>query len=138
DSYLEMDYPSFFSWYEMNGTPVAMVVRQVPDVRRYGSVVLENNRVVAFQEKGRQGVGLVNAGVYVIRPTLFSDGRFGKAFSFEKDVLQRHGRELCLRAYVSNGYFIDIGTPEDYDRAQREFVRKERKKDGVSMVEGED
>ena len=126
DSFLEMDYPAFFSWYGVNQPLVAMVVRQVPDVGRYGSVVLEGDQVIAFREKGKHGEGLASAGVYVIRPTLFSDNRFGRIFSFETDVLQRYGRKLRPRAYMAKGYFIDIGTPEDYDRAQLELAHVRR------------
>jgi D-glycero-alpha-D-manno-heptose 1-phosphate guanylyltransferase len=77
--------------------------------------------VVEFQEKGKDGPGLVNAGMYVIRPDIFSHYNVGEIFSFEIDFLQRYCTQLHLRSYVSKGYFIEIGTPEDYDRAQREL-----------------
>ncbi len=43
-------------------------------------------------------------------------------FSFETDILQPYCRELQARAFVTAGYFIDIGTPGDYERAQSEAV----------------
>ena len=122
DSLLEIDYPAFFTWYGLEPCSVSLVLRQVSDVSRYGSVVLSEGRVVEFKEKDRNGAGLVNAGIYIVRPKLFFDYQFGEIFSFETDVLQRYCRELRPRALIANGYFIDIGTPEDYDRAQKELM----------------
>ena len=121
DTLAEIDYGALAAWSDTLDSSVGVVLCQVPDVSRYGSVVLAGDRVVEFQEKGKEGPGLVNAGIYVIHPNIFSHYKVGEIFSFEIDFLQRYCSELQLRSYVTNGYFIDIGTPEDYDRAQREL-----------------
>ena len=122
DTLVDIDYPALMAWYAQTPTPVAIVLRHVPDVSRYGAVVLLGERVVEFQEKGQEGPGLVNAGVYVVRPEIFSQYGSGEHFSFETDILQPYCRELQPRAFVTTGYFIDIGTPSDYERAQREVI----------------
>ncbi len=121
DTFAEMDYGALVAWSVTLDSSVGVVLCQVPDVSRYGSVVLAGDRVVEFQEKGKEGPGLVNAGIYVIHPNIFSHYKVGEIFSFEIDFLQRYCSELQVRSFVTNGYFIDIGTPEDYDRAQREL-----------------
>jgi len=122
DTLVDIDYPALMIWYAQTPTRVAIVLRQVPDVSRFGAVVLVGDRVVEFQEKGQQGSGLVNAGVYVVRPEIFPQYGRGECFSFETDVLQPYCRELQPRALVTAGYFIDIGTPGDYERAQKDVA----------------
>jgi D-glycero-alpha-D-manno-heptose 1-phosphate guanylyltransferase len=122
DTLVDIYYPALMIWYAQTTSQVAIVLRHVPDVSRYGAVLLLGERVVEFQEKGRTGPGLVNAGVYVVGPEIFSKYGRGEHFSFETDILQPYCRELQPRAFVTAGYFIDIGTPGDYERAQREAV----------------
>ncbi|HSF09814.1 MAG TPA: nucleotidyltransferase family protein [Nitrospirales bacterium] len=122
DTIVDIDYPALMAWYAQTPTQVAIVLRHVPDVSRYGAVVLLGERIVEFQEKGQEGPGLVNAGVYVVGPEIFSQYGSGEHFSFETDILQPYCRELQPRAFVTTGYFIDIGTPSDYERAQKEMI----------------
>jgi D-glycero-alpha-D-manno-heptose 1-phosphate guanylyltransferase len=65
DTLVEIDYPALSAWYARASSLVAIVLRHVPDVSRFGAVVLMDERVVEFQEKGQHGPGLVNAGVYI-------------------------------------------------------------------------
>ena len=73
-------------------------------------------------EKGARGPGFINAGVYLLEPGVFDAYALPERFSFETDFLQRHCAELKPRAFITDAYFIDIGVPDEYDRAQREFV----------------
>src|SRR5262249_9138956 len=77
----------------------------------------EQNRVVRFSEKmGIPEPGLINGGVYVFKNEVLRLIPDGPA-SLEKDVLP--GLVECRAfAFEQNGLFIDIGTPEDYARAQ--------------------
>ncbi len=121
DTFLRADFAEFVAWYERDPVPVAIMLRRVQDIARYGAVRLQGDRVTAFAEKGGSGPGLINAGVYLVHPDVF--GKFGLAgaFSFETDLLQRHLDALQVRASVTDGYFIDIGIPADFDRAQSEL-----------------
>ena len=96
---------------------LVLAVRPVADRARYGSVVVEGNRVLGLAEKGPSGPGLVNAGVYVVRRGLPVRRPIAGAFSLEEQVLARPG-ELDLRAHATEATFLDIGTPEDFARAQ--------------------
>jgi len=121
DSLLEVDLAAFWAWCDADPGADAVVVRAQPDVSRYGAVTLASDRVLTFGEKGASGPGFVNAGIYRLRLATFDMFSTPSAFSIELDFLQPHARELGLRAYVSEGRFIDIGVPEDYDRAQTEL-----------------
>jgi D-glycero-alpha-D-manno-heptose 1-phosphate guanylyltransferase len=122
DTLLRADFTAFAEWYERDPVPVAIMLRKVGDVSRYGAVRLESETVVAFAEKGGSGPGLINAGVYIVRPEVFDMCGLTGAFSFETDLLACHLGCLRVRAFVTDAYFIDIGVPADFDRAQVEFA----------------
>ena len=90
---------------------------------RYGSVTIGNNNLITlFSEKGvSSGRGFINGGVYMINRTLFDKYPQPKKFSFEKDLMEKYYTQEQFFAMPSDGYFIDIGIPEDYARAQQEL-----------------
>ena len=123
DTLLQVDYADLVRWYGKDPGPVAMVLRRMDDVARYGAVALEGERITGFHEKGRTGPGLINAGVYVLRPSVFATLGLSGVFAFETDFLQRHCRDLKPRGYVTEAYFIDIGIPSDLERARTELPK---------------
>lgn len=118
DSFLELDFRRFMRFHQERGGWASIAVRSVPDAARYGTVELDElNRVVCFSEKrGAQEPGVVNGGVYLFKREILNCIPEGTV-SLEKDVLPGilgHG----VVAFEQDGMFIDIGTPEDYARAQ--------------------
>ena len=118
DSFLELDLGKLIRFHRENGGWASIAVRRVPDAARYGTVRVDGeNRVVRFSEKmGIQEPGLINGGVYVFKREVLQHIPDGPC-SLEKDVLPRL-LENGVFALEQNGLFIDIGTPEDYARAQ--------------------
>lgn len=99
-----------------------IALRQVDDCRRYGRVVIDRRRrVTAFGEKEWSGPGLINGGIYRQRWAPLAG--FGEqSFSFETDVLARQTDALSMEGMPFDAYFIDIGVPEDLERAGRELI----------------
>jgi D-glycero-alpha-D-manno-heptose 1-phosphate guanylyltransferase len=102
---------------------IALVNRSVAG--RYGSVRLEGDRIAGFDEKTGNGPRLVNAGIYAVQKSIVDAIALPKAFSLEKDLLEKYCGRLTVTAFKGDGYFIDIGVPEDYRRAQREYQHLE-------------
>lgn len=122
DTYLEMDFAEFGRSHVAGGSRISVVVREVDDVARYGSVELEGEVIRKFVEKGRDGRGWINAGTYAVNADLFAgDSLPIEAFSFETDFLAPRCTELDIRAFRTDGYLLDIGIPADFDRAQQEL-----------------
>lgn len=121
DTLLNMDYRAFLETNKQSDNPITMVLKEVSDASRYGSVLVEDNRVTGFTEKGKVGSGWINAGVYLLHPSIFKTYGLAGRFSLETDLLQKFCANLSPKAYLSKAYFIDIGIPEDYDRAQIEL-----------------
>ena len=118
DSFLEVDFERLLRFHRRQGGLVSMAGVRVPNAQRYGTVNADTDgRVTGFAEKsGSSGPGLVNAGVYLFRQDIFRYLPDGPT-SLEKDVFPRILGQGVF-ALEQDGMFIDIGTPEDFARAQ--------------------
>ena len=85
-----------------------------------GAVELEHQVITGFS--GTHASGLINGGVYALSAAAFLQQSFPPVFSFEKDFLEKVYKGGKIMGMISDAYFIDIGIPEDYERAQRELV----------------
>jgi D-glycero-alpha-D-manno-heptose 1-phosphate guanylyltransferase len=89
---------------------------------RYGVVELNSDQSVKnFQEKKFYEEGNINGGVYALDVPAFLSKNLPEKFSFEKDYLEKEYRSGTLYGVVQDEYFIDIGIPEDFERAQHEL-----------------
>ena len=101
--------------------PVTLALKPMRDFDRYGAVDWDGDLVTGFREKQYCAEGLINGGVYAIDRSQLDMSLFPKTFSFEREVLEPLTDYGLVAGEVKDGYFIDIGIPEDYARAQREL-----------------
>ena len=100
-----------------------LALRHVDDTTRFGTVAVAGDRIVEFAERpARPGPGLINGGVYAFRRALVD--RLRERCSLEREVLPALAEAGQLCGVVFDGYFIDIGLPEDLARAQREIPKR--------------
>lgn len=122
DTYLDADFPAMLACHRSCGRPMTMAVAPVQNIARYGGVEIEADQVSSFIEKGRQGPGWINAGCYVLCKNFPWPHGLPAQFSFETDVLAQALPSIRPAAFRCQGYFLDIGIPEDLDRAQIELA----------------
>ncbi len=117
DTFYRMNYGRLFSFAGEEGLEMALVLRKVPDITRYGEAVLTGTRLTGFNEKrGEVRPGTINGGVYLMTRELIDTIPEGKV-SLENEMIPRWLSEnRRLGGFVNDGYFIDIGVPEDYFR----------------------
>jgi D-glycero-alpha-D-manno-heptose 1-phosphate guanylyltransferase len=128
DTYLEADYAGLLAAHVARGVALSMAVTRVADVSRYGSLQIENDRICGFLEKGSHGPGYINAGIYLIDTEVLAGIPVDTPYSFEQDLMVPGVETLRPLAFQADGLFIDIGVPEDYERAQGLFgARLERR-----------
>jgi len=120
DTFVDIDYRGMLAAHERAKTPLTVALREVPDTARYGRVVVEGDRIASFDASGTAQPGLINVGVYLFADNILATGQ-PPVFSFERDFLEREIGRLRPLAFRAEGYFIDIGVPEDYLRAQTEL-----------------
>jgi D-glycero-alpha-D-manno-heptose 1-phosphate guanylyltransferase len=100
-----------------------VALKPMKDFDRYGSVQLdEHQNIEAFEEKGTRPEGLINGGVYLFNKHMENFSAFPDKFSMEKDFLEPEAGKETLLGFESDAYFIDIGIPEDYRKAQEELL----------------
>ena len=92
---------------------------------RYGVVELnKNSSIASFKEKQFYESGLINGGVYALNVERFMQEDLPQKFSFEKDYLEAYFAKRKMFGIIQDEYFIDIGIPEDFERAQEELKMK--------------
>jgi D,D-heptose 1,7-bisphosphate phosphatase len=97
-----------------------MLLRQSPDASRSGVVTIEGDRVTRFLERPPADTpGIINAGVYLFDRRLLDE--LHPVCSLEAKILPALATAGTLRGTLGEGYFRDIGVPEDFDRADDEL-----------------
>ena len=121
DTLFDVDHRLFIENGAHDDSRLTIVTRRVDDAGRYGAVEVDaEGRIAAFREKDPSfGSGLINGGIYRLHRSLLESYAVGQQFSFEKEVLQPLKEPFY--AWPSDAYFIDIGVPDDYARAQIEL-----------------
>lgn len=101
------------------GVQGVLVGVAVPDAGRYGTLVFDGrNRLIRFAEKS-PGAGVINAGLYLLKPALLSEFPPARPLSFEHEVFAHWlTRGLDLRVHVTQAPFFDMGTPESLPLAE--------------------
>ena len=121
DSVFFVDIQKFYLNHIQNKADISLALKQMCHFDRYGTVELFQNRIIHFQEKQPTKQGFINAGVYLINKDMILKYPQNNKFSFEKDILEKYIHQLNLIGFVNDGYFIDIGIPDDFYRAQKEL-----------------
>lgn len=113
-----------FNWLDLLTIPAdedwvgKIALRQIADAERYGRVDLSGTRIAEFSGAGRPGPGVINGGVYLLRRTVL-DLIDRSPLSFEQDVLPDLAVNGKLFGRSYDCFFIDIGIPVDFDRADQ-------------------
>lgn len=118
DSYIDVELDGLFKTHKEKNADMTIVLKEVENASRYGSVNLDSqNRILSFEEKnsGETG-GYINAGMYIFKTGLFDDINDDKILSLEKELLPYFIKK-DVYGYISHGKFIDIGVPETYQIA---------------------
>jgi D-glycero-alpha-D-manno-heptose 1-phosphate guanylyltransferase len=89
---------------------------------RYGTVEVNDEGIVmSFKEKSFKESGLINGGIYLLKTDLMLEADLPERFSFEIDIMEKQVSSGGIMAIPFDNYFIDIGVPEDFYKAQKEL-----------------
>lgn len=121
DTFFDVNLQAMAAKHIENNADLTIATKEMKDFDRYGTVITEKDRISAFMEKKRINYGVINGGIYLINKdllSLFTESRF----SFETEIMEKRVNEIKIYAFLSGGYFIDIGVPEDYAKAKIDFA----------------
>lgn len=124
DTFFDVDLMQLYDAHVIGKRAITLALKPMRKFNRYGTVNMEKatGTILSFSEKKYCEEGLINGGVYVISKDAPIFEGLGEIFSFETAVLEPLCARRQLLGVVQNGYFIDIGIPEDYQRAQVELI----------------
>ncbi len=122
DTLYKIDVELLTGIHLASGACCSLSLKPMQNFDRYGVVEIDNcNLVKKFLEKRFFETGLINGGVYALNKNKFLAENLPEKFSFEKDYLEQYYTKRTMFGVVQDQYFIDIGVPEDFERAQEEL-----------------
>lgn len=123
DTFFDVELDVLCQLHDRNKKDITLALKLMRDFNRYGTVSLDtmHGTIVSFNEKQYCDEGLINGGVYVINRNAPVFEGLPDRFSFETAVLEPQCAVQNLQGIVQDGYFIDIGIPEDFEKANYEF-----------------
>ena len=138
DVLVEADLTALVEFHRAAGAEGTILLTPVEDPSAYGVVTTtEEGRVLDFVEKpapGEAPTNLINAGVYVLDPSVLERVPRGEVSSLERDVfpgLVAEGARLF--AIGTDAYWMDIGTPEKYLQANLDALDGRWRAEGLSL-----
>jgi D-glycero-alpha-D-manno-heptose 1-phosphate guanylyltransferase len=122
DTLFTADINKLISFHYSHSADCTIAVKLLKNNSRYGTVDITSQGLVkSFTEKKQQAQGYINGGMYVLDVRHFLNEPLPLKFSFEKDWLQKNTRVKSFYGVKNNKYFIDIGIPEDYAKANAQL-----------------
>ena len=122
DTLFRIRLESMEAFHSSRRAEVTLALKPMEQADRYGLVDCEaSGRIRGFEEKRPGRGGLINAGIYLIRRSSWETLALPERFSFERDFLEARCAQGGFYGFAEDAYFIDIGVPEDYRRAQQDF-----------------
>jgi D-glycero-alpha-D-manno-heptose 1-phosphate guanylyltransferase len=118
DTLFMIDVNKLALFHNMCGADCTLSLKSMQNFDRYGVVGLNKDySIKSFNEKKFYEAGLINGGIYALHSEKFLKEDLPEKFSFEKEYLEKYFDKRRMYGVVQNKYFIDIGIPEDYERA---------------------
>lgn len=122
DTLFMINAKELYRFHLDHNSECTLALKPMKNFDRYGAVELsDDDSIISFNAKQFYSQGMINGGVYLLNVPLFLQYSFPDKFSFEKDYLEQNAGKGNLYGCVQDTYFIDIGIPEDYNKAQTEL-----------------
>ena len=116
DTLFDINLNEFIKYHKESKSDISIALKEMKNPHRYGTVDLEENRIVKFIEKRAIDFGIINCGIYLINNRILNELPEGK-YSFEK-FMETNTNRLNINGKIFSDYFIDMGIPEDYAKIQ--------------------
>lgn len=122
DTLFKANLSAFSDLHRQQQSACSIALKPMQQFDRYGVVEMDkDDHILSFREKAFYENGLINGGVYALNVPGFLALPLPEKFSFEKDYLEKYCSSEKMTGFIQDAYFIDIGIPEDYNRASLEL-----------------
>jgi len=124
DTFFDVDLRKAYEFHKNKKSILTIMLKQMVNVDRYGIIEIDSScRIKKFSEKYKKNSGYINGGIYLLNKKFLLSLDLPEKFSFEKDFLEKNYKLYNFYGLVFDSYFIDIGVPEDYEKAKKDFKR---------------
>lgn len=125
DTLFRVNIQQLMDFHILHKATCTLALKPMHHFNRYGVVKLgTGGQITAFEEKKEVEEGLINGGVYALNISRFRDLEFPEKFSFEKDFLEALINTEPIMGLIQDEYFVDIGIPQDFLKANKELATK--------------
>lgn len=107
----DVDIPALIKFHKSHGKAATLTCVRPP--ARFGSIQMEGDKVVKFQEKPQMGEGWINGGFFVLNKKAFDYIKGGDQISWERDPLEALAKDGELMAYKHHGFWQMMDTLRD-------------------------
>lgn len=122
DTYFPIDIDVLFSEHLRLNGQITIALKTMTDFDRYGSVSMDtNSNILQFHEKTATKQGLINGGIYILNRKFIQKHNLPRKFSFENVILEKEVINNRIKGKQFSDQFLDIGIPEDYNKADLLF-----------------
>lgn len=127
DIFTDIDLRMMLDFHRQNMAKATIALTPVDDISQYGVVETDPQRWVRrFVEKpspGESTSNLINAGIYILEPELLSEIPPHSHYMFEHHLFPTLlEKGVPFYGFPSNGYWMDMGSPEKYLRLQSDLL----------------
>ena len=117
DTYFNVNLSRLYKEHIANNNDITLSLKPMKNFDRYGIVETDSNaKVLSLKKKQYHDYGKIDGGIYLIKKNIFSVFKSSNKFSFN-DFIKNNLKNLKVGSLLFDELFIDIGIPEDYDRA---------------------
>jgi NDP-sugar pyrophosphorylase family protein len=120
DVLTDLDYADLMRQHRESDAPLTVATYQRQAQLDYGVLTTRDGQVVEFTEKPTIDYR-VSMGIYACSKPTLAGYPPGLPFGFDELMLDMLARDTPPQEYAFDGYWFDIGKPDDYDRVNAEF-----------------
>jgi mannose-1-phosphate guanylyltransferase len=126
DVLTDLDVSLLIAFHRSKKAEATIHLTPVEDPSAYGVVAVDaDGQVERFVEKPAPGTApsnLINAGTYVLEPSVLQRIETGRKVSIEREIFPLIVADGRLFAMATDDYWIDTGRPEPYLRANLDMI----------------
>jgi NDP-sugar pyrophosphorylase family protein len=116
-----LDFSHLVNYHKRNGA-IATIALKKRDVKiDFGVVEIDGDNCIEGYKEKPEIEYLVSMGVYVFDPNVLEYIRPNEYLDFPDLIKELISNGETVKGYVYDGYWLDIGRPDDYEKASRDI-----------------
>lgn len=115
-----VNFGSLLEFHEQNGALASVCVREYENQVPFGVVNIDDDHTVLSVEEKPKFRFFVNAGIYVLEPVALDFIPKGQRFDMPELLDAIRSGKQKVKAFPIRENWVDVGLPEDFERANRE------------------